>query len=155
MSNELIIDLENTNDFLLNIMRENNVNFVYVGMHATNHYSSSIEQKMLTASENAREHVPILHQVHYNTGGPTRTLSQEELLNKWKLDFKQILQQQYLNNVLLADSFYHHVNFNDLDRLNQREITIEEFKKEILSRNRPKNNWFRRKHEKKRFIKGL
>lgn len=155
----LYVDKENINDFLLNIMRENNVN-VCIGSPTVNHdhfhhSSYSAEQRMTDAMESAREHIPILHQVHYNTGGPTRTLSQEELLNKWKLDFKQILQQQYLNNVLLADSFCHHVNFNDLDRLIQREITREEFKKEILSRNRPKNNWFRRKHEKKRFIKGL
>lgn len=166
MSNELIIDLENTNDFLLNIMRENNVNFVCVGLPATNHYSSSIEQKMLTVSENAREHVPILHQVHYNTGGPTRTLSQEELLNEWynrmfehQSSFRQKFEQEFMLN---PSRYFDEINTRDShyvrdrqDRLDQRHLSQEEFQREVLSRNRPRNEWFRNKHEKKRFIKGL
>ena len=166
MNNELYIDVknktlyvdkENINDFLLNIMRENNVN-VCIGMPTVNHdhlhhSSYSSEQRMTDAMESAREHIPMRHQVHYNNGRYTRTLSNEELLNKWQdeminheLDFKQILQQEYLNNILLVDDFNYHVNFKDLDRLDQREITREEFKKEILSRSRPKNDWFRNKH---------
>lgn len=133
-------------------MIENNVN-VCVGMTAIH---PNIEQKILIALENQREHTTVFNQVHYNTGGATRIFSNEEFLNEcldrmieYRLNFKQMFEQQYLNNIF-ADGFDRNVNFNDFkDRLDQREMSREEFKKEILSRSRPKNDWFRKKHEKK------
>ena len=179
MNNELYIDVknktlyvdkENINDFLLNIMRENNVN-VCIGMPTVNHdhfhhSSYSAEQRMTDEMESAGEHIPMLHQVHYNTGGATRTLSSEELLNEWdnrrfedQLNIRQIFEQQFMLN---PSRYFDEINTRDShyfrdrqDRLDQRHLSQEEFKREVLSRNRPKNDWFRRKHEKKRFMRGL
>lgn len=167
----LYVDKENINDFLLNIMRENNVN-VCIGMptvdHDHFHHSSySAEQRMIDEMESAREHIPMLHQVHYNTGGATRTLSSEEILNEWhrnkmlqyQLNIRKLFEDQFMLN---PSRYFDEINTRDSyhvrdrkDRLDQRHLSQEEFQREILSRNRPRNEWFRNKHEKKRFIKGL
>ncbi len=152
MSNELITGEENINDLLLDIMKQNNVTFVLARMHdATNHnYSNYTEQIMISEAEGARS--PMLHQVNYNTGGPTRTLSHEEIMNAWyfrrfeyQLNLRQMFEQQYLLNDSCIKA--------EQDRLDQRHLSLEEFKSEVMSRNRPRNDWFRNKHEKKKIYK--
>lgn len=157
MSNELITGEENINDLLLDIMKQNNVAFVSVGMPATNHHHHySIEQRMTSAVEDANHSIPniVIEQTNYNTGGPTRTLSQEEIINEWYLgrfEYQLNLRQMFEHNYLLNDSYIK----AEQDRLDQRHLSLEEFKSEVMSRNRRRNDWFRNKHEKKRFIKGL
>ncbi len=78
----------------------------------------------------------------------------EENINAWyfrrfeyQLNFRQMLEQQCILNDSCIKA--------EQDRLDQRHLSLEEFKSEVMSRNRPRNDWFRNKHEKKRFIKGL
>lgn len=168
MNNELIIGKEKINDLLLDIMKQNNVDFVSVEIHDTaNHnYSGSVEQRMINAVEDANNRLPMLHKVHFNNGGTTRTLSSKEIINEWHssrfedlLNFREMFEQQfslnpsrYFDEINKRDSY--HIRDRE-DRLDQRYLPLEEFKEEVMSRNRPRNDWFRNKHEKKRFIKGL
>lgn len=68
------------------------------------------------------------------------------------MSFQESFQHQYLGHYINDDfNMFNKGNIREKqDRLDQRELSLEEFKKEVLSGNRPTNNWFRNKHEKKR-----
>lgn len=77
----------------------------------------------------------------------------EEMYIDQIMSFQESFQHQYLGSFINSeiDGFNYSRSIKaEQDRLDQRELSLEEFKKEVLSGNRPTNNWFRNKHEKKR-----